>query len=696
MTKAAQSSLNLQSAPLTHLKGVGGQLSAKFEKLGLVSLQDLLLHLPMRYEDRTQITPINHLRPLQSAVIEGELQDNQVNYGRRRSLLCQLKDHSGIISLRFYHFSASQQRALAKGNRLRCYGEVRMGASGLEIYHPEYQLVSRDKSTPLEQSFTPVYPTTEGMSQARLRRLLEQAFELARNSDCKLPRLLSEEAGEDLLDHLFYLHFPPKDAALDLLMDGKHPYQLHLIEEELSAYQASLLRLREQRRQKMANPIPPSNDWVKPFTDNLPFTLTRGQQRVCREIAEDLGECQPMMRLVQGDVGSGKTLVAAIAALQVIACGKQVALMAPTDILAEQHRHNFQRWLNPFGIEIARLSGRQKSSERRTCLEAIAKGKAKMVIGTHALFQEAVEFDDLALIIVDEQHRFGVHQRLRLRDKGRLAARVPHQLIMTATPIPRTLAMSAYADLDYSVIDELPKGRIPIETVVISQRRRPQIIERIRHACCSGRQAYWVCTLIEQSETLSAEAAEETAKLLQEQLGELNIALVHGRLKPQEKENLMAAFKRGEIQLLVATTVIEVGVDVPNASLMIIENPERLGLAQLHQLRGRVGRGDTASHCVLLYGDKLSENGKARLQAMRQNSDGFRIAEIDLELRGPGELLGTRQTGDIAFKLADLERDRELLPQAQQRAKQISIEAPKRAEALIQRWVGTKERFAQA
>lgn len=697
--------LLLQQQALSKLKGVGAQLAKRLEKLGLFNLQDLLFHLPYRYVDRTKVTAIAQLLPYQAAVVEGEICASNVVFGKRRSLVCRLKDGSGSINLRFYHFNASQKQALESGKtngaKLRCYGEVRPGASGLEMYHPEYQVFSESSPPALEQSLTPAYHTTDGISQPRLRSLIEQLFQLA--TPAMLPDLSAyKESQHSLLERLHYLHFPPQDAPLESLIEGEHPYQQQLIREELSAYQLSLLRLKQQRLQQSAPALGDASDLVKRFSQSLSFDLTDAQQRVCNDIAQDIMQDTPMMRLLQGDVGSGKTVVAALSALYAINSGKQVALMAPTDILAEQHRASFSAWFAPLGIKVGWLSGKQRVKERREQAHAIASGNAQLVVGTHALFQEDVIFHDLALVIIDEQHRFGVHQRLLLRDKGSSQSGVhsealrPHQLIMTATPIPRTLAMSAYADLEYSIIDELPKGRQPVETVVISQKRREDIIERIYQSCLEGKQAYWVCTLIEQSETLSAEAAEDTAAKLMEQLPELKVGLVHGRLKPKEKEAVMAEFKAGHIQLLVATTVIEVGVDVPNASLMIIENPERLGLAQLHQLRGRVGRGTIASHCVLLYGDALSQQGKARLQAMRSTSDGFKIAEIDLQLRGPGEVLGTRQTGDIAFKLADLQRDLHLMPDIHEQAQQLLAQQPLLAEQLIARWIGHSEQFAQA
>lgn len=716
---------------VTRLKGVGAKLAEILAKLDLFQLQDLLFHLPRQYADRTRITPIGSLQPLQTVVIQGEVRGTSVMFGKRRSLLCRVQDATGLISLRFYHFSNAQRDRLQSGAMIRCYGETRRGASGLELYHPEYQLLdpAEPEHTGLEQTLTPIYPITEGITQNRLRGLISDALKHCQAADfySLLPEgTLSEIAGAEaqgqqpsLLDQLRYLHNPPKDADLQSLADGEHPYQQSLIIEELTAYQISLLRLRDKRLQQAALALPPVEDHKQQFIQQLGFELTGAQQRVVNDIEQDMTRPVPMMRLLQGDVGAGKTVVAGLAALQATGHQRQVAIMAPTEILAEQHRQHFERWFEPLGVKVGWLTGRQKVKERREQLSGIADGSTKIVVGTHALFQEEVVFADLALVIIDEQHRFGVHQRLSLRNKGvqengvqekgiqqnesaedsALTSDVlttPHQLIMTATPIPRTLAMSAYADLDYSAIDELPKGRIPIETVIISQQKRAAIIERIAHACQSGRQAYWVCTLIEQSETLEAQAAEETATILAQSLPNLSVGLVHGRLKGTEKEAVMAAFKAGDIDLLVATTVIEVGVDVPNASLMIIENPERLGLAQLHQLRGRVGRGSIASHCVLLYGDALSQHGKERLKAMRTTTDGFKIAEIDLKLRGPGEVLGTRQTGDIDFTLADLRRDLGLMPQVKTYAQTLLQEEPEKAAALIQRWLGNNEIYANA
>ncbi|MCW8195633.1 ATP-dependent DNA helicase RecG [Proteobacteria bacterium 005FR1] len=684
----------LQSIPLTRLKGVGDSLAAKLAKLNLATVQDLLFHLPLRYQDRTRVTPIGSLQPNREAVIEGQVRGCDVVFGKRRSLLCMLQDSTGTVALRFYHFSNAQKQRLTPGTRLRCYGEARRGAAGLELYHPEYQhLDGPDADAQLEQSLTPVYPSTEGIGQTRLRKLIEQALRLA--SADNLPELLPGMPNKiELLQALRFLHGPPREVSLMELLEGQHPCQRRLAFEELLAHHLTLLKVRARIQKQAALPLT-SDELRARFLDSLPFALTGAQARVSDEIAEDLSRSVPMLRLVQGDVGSGKTLVAALAALRAVSSGAQVALMAPTEILAEQHRINFRTWLAPLGIEVAALTGRQKAAEKRHELERLASGEAQVVVGTHALIQETVTFNRLALIIIDEQHRFGVEQRLSLRNSRQNGegGHLPHQLIMTATPIPRTLAMSAYADLDCSVIDELPPGRTPVETVVVSNSRRDQVVARVSEACRQKRQAYWVCTLIEESEVLEAQAAEASAEELARALPHLRVALLHGRVKPKEKEQIMTAFKQGEVDLLVATTVIEVGVDVPNASLMIIENPERLGLAQLHQLRGRVGRGTAASHCVLLYGSPLSKTARARLQVMRDSNDGFVIAERDLEIRGPGEVLGTRQTGELQFKVAELQRDAHLLPQVRKVALQLQSE-PDRITALIRRWLGQAQDYS--
>ena len=690
------------------LNGVGPALASKLHKLGLFSLQDLLFHLPLRYIDRTQITPIGNIQPMTEVVIEGEVRASDVVFGRRRSLVCRVQDHSGVVTLRFFHFNRAQQERLKPGVKLRCFGEVRRGKSGLELYHPEYQYLDTANPAGLEDTLTPIYPATEGITQSRIRDLCGQALrhldthQIVELIPADINSGLEQQLSYSLVAALRLLHNPPPGTALHLLAEGEHPAQQRLAAEELIAHNLGLLRLRQKVQLQQAPLLSEDKSARNKFLEQLPFELTAAQQRVAAEINRDISTAIPMLRLVQGDVGSGKTVVAALAAVQAIANGKQAALMAPTEILADQHRINFEQWLRPLGIRVAFLTGKVKGKAREVQLQAIAEGQAQMVIGTHALFQETVAFNDLGLSIIDEQHRFGVHQRLALRNKGFspegpvINGPAPHQLIMTATPIPRTLAMSAYADLDCSVIDELPPGRTPVETVVLANLRRNDIIERVRAACTQGRQAYWVCTLIEESDVLEAQAAEVTASELQLMLPGLHIGLIHGRLKPREKLEIMDAFKSGDINLLVATTVIEVGVDVPNASLMIIENAERLGLSQLHQLRGRVGRGSQSSHCVLLYSPPISGNGSARLKIMRETNDGFKIAEKDLELRGPGEVLGTRQTGDMQLHIADLQRDAHMLPQIKHLAENLLLNHPNLVDGLIARWLGQSEQYAQA
>lgn len=687
----------LSTISVTDLKGVGAALAEKLAKVGLETLQDILFHLPLRYQDRTRIVPIGALRPGQDAVVEGVVAGADVVMGRRRSLLVRLNDGSGTLSLRFYHFSNAQKEGLKRGTQVRCYGEVRPGSSGLEIYHPEYRALSGGESVTVEQTLTPIYPTTEGLTQQRLRQLSEQA--LARLGPRSLPDWLPRELADDYqlapLDQAIrYLHRPPPDADLEELAEGRHWAQHRLAFEELLTHQLSMQRLRESARAQRAPALPVAQKLPQQFLANLGFNPTGAQQRVGAEIAYDLSQGEPMLRLVQGDVGAGKTVVAAFAALQAIEAGYQVALMAPTEILAEQHYLNFSRWLQPLGLETAWLAGKLKGKARVAALEQIAAG-APMVVGTHALFQEEVRFRNLALAIIDEQHRFGVQQRLALRQKGVGGRLSPHQLIMTATPIPRTLAMSAYADLDTSILDELPPGRTPVNTVLVADSRRFEVVERVRSACNEGRQAYWVCTLIEESEELTCQAAETTYEDLAAALVGQQVGLIHGRMKAAEKAAVMDQFKQGQLQLLVATTVIEVGVDVPNASLMIIENPERLGLAQLHQLRGRVGRGSAASHCVLLYHPPLSQIGRERLGIMRETCDGFIIAEKDLELRGPGEMLGTRQTGLLQFKVADLMRDADLLPAVRDAAQALLEHWPQHVSPLLERWLRHGQQYGQ-
>lgn len=649
----------LDAIPLTTLHGVGAGQAGKLAGIGLHTLQDLLFHLPLRYEDQTRLYTITDLLPGIYATVSGEVLRTDVVFGRKRMMTCQISDGTGILTLRFFNFSAAMKNALAAGKQVTAYGEIRRGKNGPEIFHPEYKVRQSDTSVELQETLTPIYPTTEGVRQATLRKLLDQALELL--DTCAINELLPPELTRSMMSlpqALKTLHRPPADTQLAELESGQHPALKRIVLEELLAHHLSMLAVRAGAQRYHALPLPPQETLKSQFLAQLPFSPTNAQQRVVAEIEQDLEKPVPMMRLIQGDVGSGKTLVAALAALRAIAHGKQVALMAPTELLAEQHANTFRQWLEPLGISVGWVAGKQKGKARLAQEEAIAAGDVAMVIGTHAIFQEHIRFHSLALVIIDEQHRFGVHQRLALWEKGEQQGFHPHQLIMTATPIPRTLAMTAYADLDTSVIDELPPGRTPVTTVAIPDSRRHEIIERVRSACQDEkRQAYWVCTLIDESDLLEAQAAQVTFDELSATLPDLRVGMVHGRMKPAEKQAVMAQFKAGELDLLVATTVIEVGVDVPNASLMIIENPERLGLAQLHQLRGRVGRGSAVSHCVLLYKTPLTQTAKLRLQVLRDSNDGFVIAQKDLEIRGPGELLGTRQTGNAEFKVADLLRD---------------------------------------
>ncbi|QYK05000.1 ATP-dependent DNA helicase RecG [Shewanella zhangzhouensis] len=688
----------LDLVPVTELKGVAARVAEKLSKLGVNTVQDLLFHLPLRYEDRTRIYAINELIPGTTATVEAEVISSQIVNGRKRMLTCNVRDASGGLTLRFFNFSMAQKNGLQPGMMIRAFGEIRTGKHQLEIIHPEYKLTAPGESPSLADTLTPIYPTTEGLKQASWIRLTEQALEQLEEGG--LPELLPESLQPNrlsLADAVRTLHRPPADAELWQLEQGQHPAQQRLVQEELLAHNLSMLKIRERSNQDAAEPLAATSQLIPRFLESLPFAPTNAQSRVVAEIHADMAKATPMMRLVQGDVGSGKTLVAALSALAAIENGCQVALMAPTELLAEQHAANFARWFEPLGLKVGWLAGKLKGKARAQTLEDIASGAAQMIVGTHAIFQEQVSFSRLALTIIDEQHRFGVHQRLGLREKGIQQGFFPHQLIMTATPIPRTLAMTAYADLDTSIIDELPPGRTPITTVAIPDTRRLDVIERVRQAALQDkRQAYWVCTLIEESEVLECQAAEDTAEGLKEVLPELGIGLVHGRMKGAEKQAIMADFKAGKLDLLVATTVIEVGVDVPNASLMIIENPERLGLAQLHQLRGRVGRGAVASHCVLLYKAPLSFTAQARLGVLRESNDGFVIAQKDLELRGPGEVLGTRQTGLAQMKVADLVRDQALIPHIQKLARHLMSQAPDNVDAIIERWLGGREQYVQA
>ncbi len=689
--------------PVTRLQGVGPRLAERLARLDIRTLQDLLFHLPMRYEDRTRIASLGSLSGGDQAVVEGSVERTEVRPGRRRTLRVTIGDGTGHLQLCFFHFNAAQRSGFAQGCGVRCYGEVRETPKGLQMIHPEYRYTDSEVHGMMDKSLTPVYPSTEGVRQGTLRSLTDQALEYLAGkpgqAEQPLPEWLPDTVPgmremPSLVDAVRYVHRPPPDAPQASLARGHHPAQQRLAFEELLAHHLSLRNLRNQARSRQAPVLAGRNVLARDFIESLPFTLTGAQQRVIAEIHDDLSKSQPMLRLVQGDVGSGKTVVAACAALLAVENGFQAALMAPTELLAEQHMACFRQWLEPLGMAPVWLSGRCKGAQRDESLKAIGSGAAGIVIGTHALFQDQVAFHHLGLVIIDEQHRFGVHQRLALRDKGNKPDQCPHQLIMTATPIPRTLAMAAYADLDTSVIDELPPGRKPVQTVALNQSRREEVMSRVRQACAGGSQVYWVCTLIEESDVLECQAAADTAALLASQMPELRIGLVHGRLKPGEKEQVMDAFKHGVLDLLVATTVIEVGVDVRNANLMIIENAERLGLSQLHQLRGRIGRGDQQGSCVLMYQGPLSAQARQRLDTLRRTTDGFEIARCDLDLRGPGDVLGTRQTGELRFRIADLLRDEHLLEAVEDVSRHLLERHPDAARPLIQRWLGNAERYA--
>ena len=677
--------------PVEKLSGVGPAVAAHLAKIHVFVIRDLLFHLPHRYQDRTKLTPIARLIPNTDVVIQGRVVNANVQYGRRRSLVVQLSDETGLIQLRFFHFSKSQQNRFASGRLFRCFGEARRTLRALEMAHPECHQIDELKPPPLDDTLTPIYPLTDGLQQNRLRKLSDQALAALADSPTLeelLPqKILSALSLPNLTTALRLLHRPPADADLERILDGTHPAQQRLAFEELLAHQLSLKMARNSAQSTCARSFARVQATEKALAKSLGFKLTNAQQRVIEEINADLIKPQPMLRLLQGDVGSGKTAVAAYAALAPLAAQAQVCLMAPTELLADQHSRNFQHWFQALNIPITRLTGKLTKKEKQQAINDISVGGARIIIGTHALFQQGVTYPQLGLVIVDEQHRFGVDQRLALRDKGRTEKFTPHQLIMTATPIPRTLAMTAYADLDVSIIDELPPSRTPVNTVVLANSRRDEVIQRIGVACEAGRQAYWVCPLIDESEALEAQAATDTVEELRHHLGHLRIGLIHGRLPDSEKEAVMAAFATGSLDLLVATTVIEVGVDVPNASLMVIDNAERLGLSQIHQLRGRVGRGAKQSDCLLLYKPPLGKIAKARLECVRDTTDGFIIAERDLELRGPGEVLGTRQAGIAGFRIADLARDRPMIPLVTETAGQLIASQQDLAEKIIQRWL---------
>ena len=687
------------TASVLNLSGVGPKVEEKLNRIGIYTVQDLLFHLPLRYQDKTRISLIGTLQPGQEALIEGTVETTQIKYGRRRSLLCMLSDESDTLMLRFFHFSRTQQQRLNKGNLLRCYGQIRRGAKTLEMIHPEYRHIDPDNSPAIDKQLTAIYPLTDGLQQRTMQNLSSQALDILSNLEDKLVELLPDEILAtfdlpDLISALSYVHRPPPEAKLQLLRDGKHPTQQRLAFEELLSQHLSLQRVRQKTQALRATPLIDQGQLREKFIKILNFKLTQSQEKVLREIAQDLEKNTPMLRLLQGDVGSGKTVVSAFAALHALESSNQVALMVPTELLAEQHFQTFSQWFEKIDIEVLLITGKSTKSERDTYRKVLGNKQRVIAIGTHALFQKDITFSNLGLIIIDEQHRFGVHQRLSLLDKGIVKDSIPHQLIMTATPIPRTLAMTVYADLDLSIIGSPPPNRQTINTVVLSNDRRDEIIARIKAACHCDRQVYWVCTLIEESEVLQCQTATETFQQLTEKLHDINIGLIHGRMKNREKEAIMASFKDNKTQLLVATTVIEVGVDVPNASLMIIENSERLGLFQLHQLRGRVGRGNIKSDCVLMYQAPLGELARSRLETMRETNDGFEIAEKDLALRGPGELTGTRQTGLPDLRIADILRDANLLADVQRAAKLLQQKYPQHIDPLLKRWIGKELEYS--
>ena len=684
---------------ITSLTGIGSRLQEKLAHIGIRKIQDLLFHLPYRYIDRTRLIPLGELKSGEDAYVQGRIELTQVRYGRRRTLLCRISDGTGAIILRFFYFSKSQQDKLKREQLIRCYGRVRMGTKSLEIVHPEYRLLENDDEIGVENQLTAVYPTTKGLQQPRIRKLIEQALLVLNNNKNNMIELLPKEILLEqnlptLIDALEYVHRPPVDADLKSLINQKHPSQKRLIAEELLAYQLSLLDLRKELKKEESPVFKESTQLVPKFLKKLSFELTNAQKRAFEIIASDLNKNSAMLRLLQGDVGSGKTVIAALATLQAIEENYQVAIMVPTELLSEQHYKNFTNWFEPLNIEVILLTGKLKKSTKNILEEKLRNKDSIVAIGTHALFQENIAFSKLGLVIIDEQHRFGVHQRLALIEKGQKHDKYPHQLIMTATPIPRTLTMTAYADLDHSIIDELPSGRIPVNTTVHPAQKRDVIIERIKNKCEIGHQVYWVCTLIDESESLQCETAIATSEKLKEKLKNINVGLIHGRMKSTEKENIMKDFKDGKINLLVATTVIEVGVDVPNASFMVIDNAERLGLSQLHQLRGRIGRGNKESFCTLIYQPPLSDLADKRLKIMRDTNNGFVISEKDLELRGPGEVLGTRQAGIPDFRIANLKRDCYLLAKIQEIGKQLIKKNPRNVRLLIERWLGKKHEYS--
>lgn len=667
------------------LLGVTDAAAKKLDKLGITRAWDLILHLPLRYEDETHITPIAHAMIGQSTLVEGVVIAQEVQFRPRRQLVVQMEDPSGSLILRFIHFYPSMQKQMALETRIRALGEVRHGFFGAEMVHPKIKEVTQDQG--LATSLTPIYPTVQGLTQPTIRRLINKALHALPLHDTLPETLLNQLNLPSFAYSIALLHAPTPNLRIQDLSDGDLPEWQRLKFDELLAQQLSMRLAYQKRKSAQSQPLFGTGEWKRALIQSLPFKLTNAQQKVLAEIETDLAQKHPMHRLLQGDVGSGKTIVAALTILTALESGFQAALMAPTEILAEQHYLKFKMWLEPLGIKVVWLTGSLRKKAKTEAIELIQNGEAQLAIGTHALFQDDVVFANLGLIVVDEQHRFGVAQRLALKNKG---AHV-HQLMMSATPIPRTLAMSFFADLDVSVIDELPPNRTPIVTKLVNAYRRSQVEEFVLKACEKKEQVYWVCPLIEESEVLQLQAASDTYAYLSDAFQNLNVGLVHGKLKPAEKATVMQAFTRGEIDVLVATTVIEVGVDVPNASLMVIEHAERMGLAQLHQLRGRVGRGSAKSVCVLMFSEPLSDLAKARLKVIYEHTDGFEIARQDLNIRGPGEFLGARQSGVPMLRFANLEEDLHLLEKARDIAPRLIEEAPDVVQAHLQRWMENKE-----
>jgi ATP-dependent DNA helicase RecG len=685
------SSEGIGPTPASHVQlsfaALNPALAGRLARLGIRTPFDLVLHLPLRYEDETRLTPIGEARPGQPVQVEGVVVSNDIVPRPRRQLVLRVSDGSGELVVRYLHFYPNQVRSLAVGKRVRLHGELRQGFLAPEMVHPRARIVAPGEPLPI--TLTPVYPTTAGLAQPVLRKLIDRCLAELDLSDTLPSSLRAAHRLAEFEASVRFLHAPPPDADESALGERTHPAWRRIKFDELLAQQLSMRLHYRERRARVAPRLPDRGTLTRRLIDSLPFRLTPAQERALAEIRRDMAEAHPMQRLLQGDVGSGKTIVAALAALQAAENGYQTAIMAPTEILAEQHYRKFAQWLEPLGVRVAWLAGSQKKRVRKEALEQVALGEALVAVGTHALFQEEVRFRRLGLAVIDEQHRFGVHQRLALRLKGDQ----PHQLMMSATPIPRTLAMSYYADLDVSVIAELPPGRTPVATRLVADARRDEVIARVRADCLAGRQAYWVCPLIEESEALQLQTALETFERLKNTFPELKVGLIHGRLKPEDKARVMEAFQRGEIQLLVATTVIEVGVDVPNASLMVIDHAERMGLSQLHQLRGRVGRGAHKSMCILLYGTPLSGAARERLRVLYQVSDGFEIARHDLRLRGPGEFLGARQSGVPLLRFADLERDQDLLEAAREVAQEMLERFPDHARRHLERWMGLRHHY---